>query len=86
MDDDFFEKDELITAKIIKFGSLVGMINNKDLSVVAFFNAILQDVKLRDCFCQYMDTDFLHVVKMMGRRYEILGKSKKIMKINTDQS
>ena len=85
MNDDFFEKDDLITTKIIRFGSLVGILQNKDVSVVAFFNTILQDVELRECFCTYMDMDFLQVTRMMGRRYDILGKSKKIMKLNHEQ-
>lgn len=84
MDDEFFEKPELITEKIIAFGSLVSILNNKDISVVAFFNFLLQDVDLRECFCSYMEMDFLQVCKEMGKRYDILGKSKKILKINYD--
>lgn len=86
MNDDFFEKDELITQKIIKFGSLVGILNNKDISVVAFFNILLQDMEMRLCFCEYMDMDFLNVARVMGRRYDILGKSKKIMRINDEST
>lgn len=82
--DDFFDDELVITQKILNFGSLIGILHGKELSVVAFFNIILQDADLRACFCAYLDSDFLHVAKEMGKRYDILGTSKKILKINEE--
>lgn len=82
--DDFFDDEVVITQKILNFGSLVCILYGKELSVVAFFNAILQDADLRECLCSYLDTDFLQVTREMGRRYDILGTSKKILKINEE--
>lgn len=81
MEHDFFEYDEGITHKLICFGSLMGIVQNKDISVVAYVNILLGDAILRENFCLYMDMTFSEVVREFGKRYGILEKSKKLSKL-----
>lgn len=78
---DSSEDEKLIDEKIIKYGSLMSLFFNKEFSVVSFVILLVHDKKIRDNFCEYMDMSFIEVLVELGKRYEILGKSKKIEKL-----
>lgn len=79
-EDDFFQNEETVTEKILKFGSLTSILHNKDITVVSFFNILLIDPELREQFCMYMQMTVREYVTEFAKRYAILSTSKKIGK------
>lgn len=78
---DSSEDERLIDEKIIKYGSLMSLYFNKEFSVVSFVILLVNDESVKKNFCRYMDMTFNEVLIELGKRYDILGKSKKIEKI-----
>jgi len=78
---DSSEDERLIDEKIIKYGSLMSLYFNKEFSVVSFVILLVNDERVKKNFCRYMDMTFNEVLIELGKRYDILGKSKKIEKI-----
>ncbi len=82
--DEFLQVETVVTEKILKFGSLVGILHNKDITVVTLFNILLGDPALREQFCMYMRMNIPEYVTELAKRYSILSTSKKIGKIVYD--
>ena len=78
---DSSEDERLIDEKIIKYGSLMSLYFNKEFSVVSFVILLVNDERVKKNFCRYMDMTFNEVLIELGKRYDILGRSKKIEKI-----
>lgn len=74
------EDEKIIDEKIIKYGSLLSLFYNRELSIVGFVIVLVKNKKIQKNFCDYMDMSFKEVLIELGRRYNILGKSKKIEK------
>lgn len=77
---DHGEDEKLIDEKIIKYGSLMSLFFNKEFSVVSFVILLINDERIRNNFCRYMDMSYNEILIELGKRYDILGKSKKIEK------
>lgn len=63
---------------VIKFGSLLSMVNGKTVSIVFMFNCLLNSSAWKDLFCKSADIEWHDAVNFLVKRYPILSKSKKI--------
>lgn len=61
-----------------KFGSLMSMMTNKQLSCITFFMTIIKHPELKNAILEISDAEWIDFVKFMAYKYPILNKSKKI--------
>ncbi len=78
--------EDMIYAKemdllVNKFGSLCGILMNKNISCVTFFTQLLKDEEFRTVMAEMGNCTWFDVVRYMSYRYPLLHKSKKIKKI-----
>ena len=64
--------------QILKFGSFLGMLNDKHMSCVTVFITIFHDEFMRELLKHQLDCEWYDIVHYMTFRYPILHKSKKV--------